>query len=121
MRGVGSRESIGSMVFNVRSDDRTGRMVIACEGVVLNQEDILAILDNVPSIIPIPENASWPTGSVQVSSLILQLDEQKSSLVGECFQKALILRKIERVSAQIVALERRRAELSAEAMGLVVC
>jgi hypothetical protein len=91
-------------------------LVVAHDGRPLGREDILAVLDGESPAIPLPDDATWPIGGAQISKLIEQMEQRAVTLVGPHFRYALVLRKIDRINAQISELDRRRSALWMEEM-----
>lgn len=104
-------------MFSIRfkDGDTDGSLVLTHEGRALDREDLLAILDGEPPLIPLPGDALWPAGSVQLAGLILQLQKRATSLVGPSLRQALIRRKINMINNQLDELEGRRRALRVEA------
>jgi hypothetical protein len=105
-------------MFSIRfKDEATADALVVTHGKrALGQEDILAVLDGEPPVIPLADDAAWPVGSTQLAKLLEQMERRAVTLVGPRFDYALVRRKIERVNAQIAELDRRRVALWMEEM-----
>lgn len=108
-------------MFSIRFKDEAtaDALVVTHSGRPLAREDILAVLDGEPPVIPLPDDAVWPIGSTALAQLIKQMEQRVVTLVGPHFWYALVRRKIERINREIAELDRRRVALWMEEMQIL--